>query len=828
MLDRDLRSIAARAATLDERMQGVIKPDPSLPNAAERLAAWQKWFDKDAFHSHLTDFYSKTKMEALPCLADGQWQGNLPEWVTILTEVESMVGIAPLIEYCNCPSDEIAAVLTEQLISFLTVVAPHYFTMTMGQIAQEWPVVARCICSLLLDVKSFFLIFHQRLQKDFPSLTPQLIQTTRNSLPPCTLKVTTAHKTLYYKPRSLDLDIIHFATWSQLLEAMGLSSIPTVTLSRHNYGWMEEIKTETCAPQILWKTLGAMIAFTYFFNIFDLKTDNFLITKNGVMPIDLEALWRPQRDAHAAHLMQNKRDRLFNSSILFPRLVDDQTTHSLFSTLIKEYPFDQKTLENGFCTAYRILSQKKDSQQFSGGFARCFLRSQSVFVELITQRYRIENLKDNFTFSAPLQGLYQHLVNPASVNEKQLVHFEVAAMSRLAIPQLYHHTEHTHLYDADRRCIIENFFKEPAAISLQENFTSASRKDFFKQLLWIKRATALYTSNKPPSAPKNALEAASQIAHVFHKELYLENGIAWGFSTTWNPHAPEEILTYQPLDETLESGLSGILLFLSAWYKVSGCRRSKELAQGIIRALLLAPLQSAIQFHWMSGLCGVIHALLVSGTLLKDQEAINGAYTLSHALYSENPLPTPSLFYGYSGTLGIATMLFEFFGDKKLLERALTLSHAITIPSPALELSGAATGYDGMLLALQKLSKHTQEPDLHEKIQQIKKGLPKTYQDPQRYYHGTLLRRYLEKPLDPPTPTFFDAKNGCCCGPFALLELWGPRLKNFNWHTHAFLHPRPLRFAPFSFTHGIAGIGYALLRAQDKALPSILALTTPY
>ena len=109
---------------------------------------------------------------------------------------------------------------------------------------------------------------------------------------------------LIYKPRSLDLDA-HFA---EVVDWVDRSGGPTLRVPKQvrgdGYGWAEFIAHSECADEAelrdYYRRFGALLCLLHVFGGHDFHFENIVACGGCPVPVDLESLFRPTLEAHAA------------------------------------------------------------------------------------------------------------------------------------------------------------------------------------------------------------------------------------------------------------------------------------------------------------------------------------------------------------------------------------------------------------------------------------------------------------------------------------------------------------------------------------------------
>ncbi|MBF0120320.1 MAG: type 2 lantipeptide synthetase LanM [Desulfobacterales bacterium] len=326
-------------------------------------------------------------------------------------------------------------------------------------------------------------------------------------------------------------------------------------------------------------------------------------------------------------------------------------------------------VEEGFKTAYDFFLDHRDEAVCKGGWLdifkgcefRLLARTTQIYGDMIEYITSPELLKDGAIFSSTIEGLAPAFLRYAPLNRLpylwNVFKQERDAISQLDIPIFYNRTDDIGIYTKTGN-IVSDYFLNTANENSREQFKYMNHVDRDDQLKLIRSSLSIRYSDqteintvnnqewvakqneKGPLTKAEIMDAVLAIAEEIDRRAIFKDGqIQW---ITRQTHPITHQLILGPLPPLLYNGKSGIGLFFSACFYKSRMEKFKEKGKACFKDLLgmlknerLRATLRHFSIGHASGICGCIHAMILSGRFLESSELTEAALDMAKLIIPE-------------------------------------------------------------------------------------------------------------------------------------------------------------------------------------------------
>lgn len=954
--------------------------------------------------------------QATSVLGEVEWSDDLPDWLTFLSEVSASAA-PPVQPLAQLPFQDIFASwagfarealqaqmsaldvsaqrqldtqLFEKLFSLYLkpvdsdfnlfrrvhagepdIYARYVQEMRQGgleALLRQYPVLARLLAVTLQNWVQNGLEFLQRLNADWALLQAhfgpfQSIAALQTGLSDphhqhrtvIALTTDTGAK-IVYKPKPLSLEAAYYAFLDWLnQQGLRLPFRCFAVLDRQAYGWVEFVEALPCddeaAVQRFYQRAGMLLCVLKLLHATDCHAENLIAHGDQPVLIDMEALLSPTvRQAADNPLggfgVENHAHNVLDTGFLpywhwvaglqkqydlsalghaeiesVQGLVWQDTNTDGMTIGMAPKPRQSHAnspflngrrlsphhylddIDAGFSEMYRFLMAHREAlplELFANHRLRFIARPTAIYSRLYGQLLEPENLVNGIAHSLVLERLARaFLLYSHKPDLWTLLAAEQSALSQLDIPFFELTTTHTDLTVAPGQTI-KNIFRRSSYDMVRQYAGEMSLVDLEHQRHIIRGS--LYASvainaedAQTPSGDRELtatfsadamLERALDIGHTLRETALLHDNTATWITFTSTEHRRYQ---FQPMQECLYDGFSGVVLFLAALEKSTGesfrplalaaTRRWRDLLdEGTDPVFRRLPIGGA------TGLGSIAYALGVAGQLLGEDQLLEDALRTARLITPER-ITEDDRYDVVGGSAGAALSLLALHrltGEPALREHALMagqhlLKHQLhgAWASPNKQpYTGFSHGTAGIAYALLRLYAASGEPGFLDAAEQAityeqTQFMPAigSWRDQpadhapglQSWCHGapgivlgrigglaTLdtpdIRQQIETGITATQRALFDGVDHLCCGISGRLDILletGQRLQRPDLvalsrrgaaglaaQSGFRLFPNlPSGVLSMGFFQGLAGIGYGLLR-QVQSLPCILLWET--
>ena len=508
---------------------------------------------------------------------------------------------------------------------------------------------------------------------------------------------------LVYKPHSQLVDA-HFGEFLEWVNQAGFESpfrIPKI-IDRGCYGWSEFLAHQPCSNrgevERFYQRLGGYLAVFYVTRTRDMHFENLLATAEFPVPVDLETMFHavvaekddPAIKAFQLSVMQvmllpqriyeSETDEGFDMSAFgaksgqhFPvgrtsyweragtdemRLVSSKTEPTM---VVKNRPKLEghdvvageyvEAFVTGFRSVYRLIEQRRDDLQATGGILDRFAEDEVRFVARPTATYGMllttcqhpDLLRSAIDRDQLLDNLWLGVAQRPHL--ARLIPAELRDLQNGDVPVFTSRPNSRDLWTSTGEQI-PVVFEQPALALVREGLNRLGEEDLARQVRFIRTAIASAGGGTPspdntpaPRKPRlpdqhDAIRLALAVGDMLRRDA-LENEccVSWIGSTPVGAH--ERSTSLQPLELDLYNGLSGCSLFLAYLAAVTGDKSYERIARKSI-TLIRRHLDrrraggvSVPRLGAFSGLGGIIYTLTHLAVLWEDASLIGEAEALA-------------------------------------------------------------------------------------------------------------------------------------------------------------------------------------------------------
>ena len=529
----------------------------------------------------------------------------------------------------------------------------------------------------------------------------------------------------------------------------------------------------------------------------------------------------------------------------------------------------------GFSQTYGFVLGKRDAlldpegplQHFNNQTVRFLLRDTTVYIKLLESSFSAHALREGIDRSIVLEALYRTVqTRPDSDALAEVVEAEIAALEALDVPLISAATHSTGL-QSHVGASAPRIFEQATYLAMLQRLRAFSEADLGRQLDFLRGAFAARTANMhttrspKPSAgistetPKSTSDRLAMV-RAFANELQQKAIAGEDGSVTWMAPVPipgTGHFRFDMLPLNRDFGILGIAFFLAAY-----CHTTGDTAAGALATRTVQTVVQRLEIHRDSSPTGTgstLYALQRIADFMNDSEIEAAAHRLVQRLPNSNGVLSQGSWSAADGSelcLALLTMRktelaiawgHQLFQHWNHLERQQRCATALAAPSLALcwhrlymatsaehfQLAGSET-----LEMLRESSKHeaTRAVNLHFALLDCTDHQPDPWLD--NWLSAPIASRHHDGSF-----TSDNLLHGACSVAERLStasrKLQRPELHRAakrllgdmvqqailaGGHQTVTGVPRGAFFP--SFSQGLSGIGYTLLRTQaDSKLPCV-------
>jgi len=503
---------------------------------------------------------------------------------------------------------------------------------------------------------------------------------------------------LVYKPHSQSVDV-HFGEFLEWVNQAGFETPFRIlkTIDRGCYGWSEFVAHQPCSSrgevERFYQRLGGYLAIFHVTRAGDMHCENLLAAGEFPVPVDLEALF------HADAVVAEKDDpaiRAFQLSVmrvqLLPQRVygseaDEGIDMSGFAksgqhfpagrtsswessgtdemrlvrnkTAVMEVVGNRPKLEGqdvaageyveafvtGFQWVYRLIEERRDELQATGGILGRFGEDEVRFVARDTATYAVllrtcqhpDRLRNAIDRDQVLDSLWLGAAQHTHLT--RLIPAELRDLQGGDVPVFTSRPNSRALWTSEGERIPE-VFEQPAMALVREGLNRLGEEDLARQVSFIRSAIA--SAGEGAQAPlklqladqREAIDVARAIGDMLCRDV-LENECCASWIGLTPVGSREISWSLQPMDAGFYSGLSGCSFFLAYLGVLTGDQSYSKIARKSINLVRRhldrgraggVPVRSLGAF---SGLGGLIYTLAHLAVLWEDASLIDEAKALA-------------------------------------------------------------------------------------------------------------------------------------------------------------------------------------------------------
>jgi len=488
------------------------------------------------------------------------------------------------------------------LFGLKTIQAP--IELDFSHTLLKYPVLARLSAQLTIDTLNFIKNFLNHLKMDWFLLEQhsqqklhQVTQIIPNLSDPHhqgrTVQIIIFDNQLkwVYKPRNLSMEVFYFEVIRRLNPFISLPLKIVKVISQHYYGWMEYIEKNndlnTLEKQNYSQRYGYILALAHILRGSDFHSENLIQQGDQPILIDLETLLQPHESYHLS---------LFSSAQRFLKGI--LATH-LCETIGKNCSL--KLLETGFKEAYQVISKhsllKKSEYPIK---TRVIYQDTQLYQNLLNYALQPQYLENGQIFSQQFEILKK--------SKLERYNKEYQMLTQLDIPYFQVNTQfksidltqqdlNQQLYYLQQCFYLKNPDNNPLSTV---KFQNQSKKNIKKQIKTL---------------------CEQQVNHILNRSEQSVDGQIYWFVIKGN--------RFFMTDHGLYEGNMGILLFLSAAYKINPKPTLKRFILSALEPLLKSfengTLIAYLNLGMATGLAGIIYGLCVISQLIAQERLLNNA-----------------------------------------------------------------------------------------------------------------------------------------------------------------------------------------------------------
>ncbi|NDQ55573.1 MAG: type 2 lantipeptide synthetase LanM [Acidipila sp.] len=552
---------------------------------------------------------------------------------------------------------------------------------------------------------------------------------------------------LVYKPHSQSVDV-HFGKFLEWVNQAGFETPFRILkiIDRGCYGWSEFVAHQPCSSRSeverFYQRLGGYLAAFYVTRAMDMHFENLLAASEFPVPVDLETLFHgavvAEKDDPAINAFQLSVMRVLllpqrsygsetyegidmsgfgaKSGQHFPagrassweRLGTDEMRLVRNKTAPMKVEGNRPKLEGqdvaageyveafitGFRWVYRLLQERRDELQVTGGILDRFGEDEVRFIARATAAYSVllracqhpDLLRNAIDRDQMLDGLWLGAWQRTHLT--RLIPAELRDLQSGDIPVFTSRPNSRDLWTSKGERI-PDVFEQPALALVREQVTRLGEEDLARQVSFIRTAIASAGEGAPSRAyapaprklrlsdQREAIDMARAVGDMLCRDA-LENEFCASWIGITPVGARERSASLQPLDLPLYNGLSGCSLFLAYLATATGDKSYERIARKTLTLVQRTidrgraggvPVRNLGAF---SGLGGIIYTLAHLAVLWEDASLIDEARALAAdvpALIEADE--TLDVVGGSAGTIAALEVLNRISASEKLLNAAV-------------------------------------------------------------------------------------------------------------------------------------------------------------
>ena len=509
---------------------------------------------------------------------------------------------------------------------------------------------------------------------------------------------------LVYKPHSQSVDV-HFGEFLEWVNQAGFETPFRILkiIDRGCYGWSEFVAHQPCSNrgevERFYQRLGGYLAAFYVTRARDMHFENLLAAGEFPMPVDLETLFHndmvAEKDDPAINAFQLSvmrvlllPQRMYGSEAYegidlsgfgaksgqhlpagrassWERVGTDEMRLVRDKTVPMEMVGNRPKLEGqdvaageyveafvtGFRWVYRLIEQRRDELQATGGILDRFGEDEVRFLARATATYAVllgacqhpDLLRDAIDRDQLLDRLWLGAAQQTRLT--RLIPAELRDLQNGDVPVFTSRPNSRDLWTSEGERIPE-VFEQPALALVREALNRLGEEDLARQVSFIRTAIAsagegALSRDSAPTPRKlrladqrEAIDLARAVGDMLCRDA-LENEFCASWIGITPVGARERSVSLQPLDLGLYNGLSGCSLFLAYLAAVTGDRSYERIARKTLTLVRRhldrgraggVPVRSLGAF---SGVGGIIYTLAHLAVLWEDASLIDEAKALA-------------------------------------------------------------------------------------------------------------------------------------------------------------------------------------------------------
>lgn len=553
------------------------------------------------------------------------------------------------------------------------------------------------------------------------------------------VKFTFNQKTIYYKPRDIEIDLL----FNEIIELYNKNSQPEFilkyckALSKEGYGWLEGIPHKKIEDyktlEAYYKKMGVLLCWSYLFNTVDLHYENLIASDGFPVIVDLEGMFHNTRDdffdSPDTNLARIEADYKIATSVLstgmlpfnygenesdisaigakgnvdsfikVPTVVNPSTSRlQIQRDYIKLDGFqnnpDQKesysnqdkemileNLRSGFTNTYHFIQKNINEIK-----EKVLSKSQKIKVRsIIKPTMFYSNLKDLSNHPVFLtnelfqQLFYTRVVEDMSQNSG-ISRAEYESLLNGDIPYFTSTLRDTSLYSGDNSLVASSYFHKPALDLFIDKISSLGEQDLNFQLKLIQSRLMISSEYNATQVSSDAKLSTQSVESLMLK-----------------------------LREKANVFLNNILLDaikvddMYCWYAYETVGKHKETAK-----IMVTSMDNSLY----SGLSGMsllfLHSYKLNGDKSHLKIAENILTNILQSTVSLEAVPLGIFSGGYS-IVYLLSQFYEITGDNKYLQFARKYIESSDAGLEKLESYDIIYGFSGILICLLNLYSYKSE-----------------------------------------------------------------------------------------------------------------------
>lgn len=576
--------------------------------------------------------------------------------------------------------------------------------------------------------------------------------------------------------------------------------------------------------------------------------------KEQMLPFKVLGIVNPNTDEVRYEYMENILEGSNNIPFLSGKEVDS-----------REYV--QKVVEGFESMSFFFIDNKeiitkKIEELFSNVLVRNVIKSTQKYCDMLSFGYHPKCMKNYIEREKLFENLWFF-----AYQDKAPIQSEITDMLINDVPIFFNNTSSRDLIASDGK-VYENYYSQTAVERVVDKIRSYDLTEFRYQDLRLKLAFEIYEEKT------ETFDYGDNIEDILHRivgELYCRAK----FDTkktlvTFEDFTYEKDgeLDYSMLLSEFYDGLSGIYLFLLYYVQHYNCERAFELKGVLEKQLFKLPKKTSSELSVYSGKYAVLYPLLEKIKLEKQDSDITLAKNLLEDV-EELPRDRVDWVSGVSGVIKVLVNYFKLTQDNFFLEKAINLAGNMEIEQ--VSLCGFSHGFSGIAYALHSLYVETGNVNYLKKVRHCIELENEHYKDNwpdlrnnketiSQWCHGTVgigytrlllkengfdhanISRDLSSSINDVMSATLSDEAGLChgeLGRYSFLEKLSKssvipedlrkqiNIKKASIQNSIYRGVTVNAFEnnpALGLMTGITGVGYALLRTIDEAIPDVLTL----